>query len=162
MVQVFGYALTKHDGGHLRGNLTPWRPCLPHQHCRHDDNEERGKQPLHLRSVDNRGQELGTLGGCFKTRQVGPERLCLANLRSSGPWPIVKFQSNLDRAYGEETPRICPSGTYKTSESFRALTRLGSCLWAVFLGAQFTRPQSKAPARWRGLFLLPSLKLTRV
>ena len=60
--------LTKHDGGHLRGILTPWRPCLPHQHCRYNDNEERGKQPLHLRSVDSLVQELGTLGGCFKTR----------------------------------------------------------------------------------------------
>jgi hypothetical protein len=70
MVQVFGYALTKHDGGHLRGILTPWRPCLPHQHCRHDDNEERGKQPSYLRSVDSLVQELGTFGGCFKTREV--------------------------------------------------------------------------------------------
>ncbi|WP_371397411.1 hypothetical protein [Fretibacter rubidus] len=102
MVQAFGYALTKHDWGHLRGIFTPWRPYLPHQHCRHDDNEESGKQPLHLRSVDSLVQELGTLGGCFKTREVCLERLYLASLRSSGPWPIVKFHSNLDQAFGKE------------------------------------------------------------
>ena len=104
MVQAFGYALTKHDGGHLRGILTPWRPCLPHQHCRHDDNEERGKQPLHLRSVDSLVQALGTYSGCFKTCDVCPERLYLASLRPSGPWPIVKFHSNLDQTFGKEAP----------------------------------------------------------
>ena len=88
MVQAFGYALTKHDGGHLRGILTPWRPCMPQQHCRHDDNEERRKQPLHLRSVDSLVQALGTFGGCFKTCDVCPERLYLASLRPSGPWPV--------------------------------------------------------------------------
>jgi len=29
MVQVFGYALTKHDGGHLRGILTLGGPAWP-------------------------------------------------------------------------------------------------------------------------------------
>ncbi len=53
-------------------------------------------------SVDSLVQELGTLGGWFKTGDVCPERLYLASLRSSGPWPIVKFHSNLDQAYGKE------------------------------------------------------------
>ena len=92
---AFGYVLTKDYGGNLIGILNLGGPKFPHQHCRYNDNEETGKQPLHLRSVDSRSQELGTLGGCFKTREVGPERLYLANLRSSGPWPIrkVSFQS---------------------------------------------------------------------
>ena len=55
MVQAFGYALTKHDGGNLKGILNLGGPQFPHQHCRYDDNKETGKQTLHLRSVDSRG-----------------------------------------------------------------------------------------------------------
>ena len=68
MVQAFGYVLTKDDGGHLKGILNLGAPYSPHQHCRYDDNEESGKQPLHLRSVDSLVQALGTHSHCFKTR----------------------------------------------------------------------------------------------
>ena len=37
--------LTKPDGGHLRGILSLGGFCLPHQHCRYNDNEETLKQP---------------------------------------------------------------------------------------------------------------------
>ena len=87
-------------GDHLRGILKLGGLCLTHQHCRYNDNEETFKQPSYLRYVDRRDQELGTLGGCFKTYEVSPERLCLAKPSSIWPLARVKFHSNLDQAYG--------------------------------------------------------------
>ena len=42
------------------------------------------------------------IGGCFKTREVGPERVYLARLRSSLPSAHLKFHSNLGLAYRKE------------------------------------------------------------
>ena len=98
--------IPKSDGGHLRGirhfPLGLGGLCLPHQHCRYNDNEETFKRPSYLRYVDRRGQELGSLGGCFKTRDICPERLYLASLRSSRSSAHEKFQSNLGLAYRKE------------------------------------------------------------
>ena len=88
--------INKSDGGHLKGILKLGGLCLTHQHCRYNDNEETFKRPSYLRYVDSRGQELGSLCGCFKTCEVCIERLYLANLRSSRPSAYVEFHSNLD------------------------------------------------------------------
>ena len=53
------------------------------------------------------------IGGCFKTRDICPERLYLASLRSSRSSARVKFHSNLDQAYDKEAhdnfSEICQS-----------------------------------------------------
>lgn len=94
--------LTKSDGGHLRGTLTLGGLAYLIRIAAYNDNEKTFKRPSYLRYVDRRDQELGTLGGWFKTCDVSPERLCLANLCSSRPSTCVEFQPNLDQAYDKE------------------------------------------------------------
>ena len=83
MAQALGY-VTKNEAGNFQGTLNLGGAARINIVA--NDNKERGKQP-DFRIVDSLVQELGTLGGCFKTREVYPERLYLAHLRPSDPRP---------------------------------------------------------------------------
>ena len=67
-MQAFEYVHTKDDGGDFQGTLNLGGASRINIVA--NDNEESGKQPLHLRHFDTRGQELGTFRGWFKTGEV--------------------------------------------------------------------------------------------
>ena len=99
MAQALGY-VTKTETGNFSGTLN--LGGSNRINIVSNDNKETFKRPSSLRYVDRRGQELGSLGGCFKTCEVCSKDFILPTFVHPDPWPLVKFHSNLDQAYGKE------------------------------------------------------------